>query len=305
MSGERDDQAGAAQAAPSRKQDYLAPLCTWALAGLVLTLMVVDVFDLYQVPWLSKLLSAFNDAASLLLGVGLAGGAAFLSFGRMRDRNVKPWLAIVPGLCAGVLTGVLLCATVDASQPTPDLGLPQTTPTSPTQSATPQPASTSRPPSTSPTPSATPSPTTSPSKRTEASTEPSPVPSVAEDPDRHVNVQHEQVVELDQIPKYNWVDIENWRHDATKPGELQIDAQGVTTALGAKLAIMPDTPLPNEARCSRVTAWQDRVEFSSLHVGSQLCGRSRDGRFASLDVRLLPNPASGDGRFIFYGITWN
>jgi hypothetical protein len=125
----------------------------------------------------------------------------------------------------------------------------------------------------------------------------------AEDPGRYAGVQEKRVVELVPQTGYNWVDIENWRHDASTPGEVQMDAKGVFTALSAKLAVIVDTPLANRDRCANVTTWRDRVDFSELHVGSQLCGRSREGRYASLEVRVLPS--SSDGRFFFYGITWN
>jgi hypothetical protein len=78
----------------------------------------------------------------------------------------------------------------------------------------------------------------------------------------------------------------------------------VHTAVGAQLAVIPDAPLANRERCAQVTSWRDRVEFGELHAGSQLCGRSRAGRYASLEVRTLPSSPSSDGRFIFYGITW-
>jgi hypothetical protein len=125
----------------------------------------------------------------------------------------------------------------------------------------------------------------------------------AEDPDRYQNVQEKRTVDLVPQERHNWVDIEYWRHDAAVSGELQMDATGVHTATGAQLAVIADTPLAGRARCAQVTSWRDRVEFSELHAGSQLCGRSRAGRYASLLVQSLPTPS--DGRFFFYGITWN
>ncbi|MDX3658201.1 hypothetical protein PV646_12915 [Streptomyces sp. ID05-26A] len=125
------------------------------------------------------------------------------------------------------------------------------------------------------------------------------------DADRPMNVQEQRVVELVPLERYNWVDIEYWRHDTASPGEVQMDGTGVHTAVGAQLAIVADTPLAGRARCAQVTSWRDRVEFTELHAGSQLCGRSRAGRYASLEVRTLPASPSSDGKFIFYGITWN
>jgi hypothetical protein len=91
-------------------------------------------------------------------------------------------------------------------------------------------------------------------------------------------------------------DIEYWRHDASTSGEVQIDPHGVFTHLGAKLTIIPDTPLANRARCAQSSGWRDRIEFAELHVGSQLCAMSHLGRYASMEVRLVPSPAN-DGRF--------
>lgn len=117
-------------------------------------------------------------------------------------------------------------------------------------------------------------------------------------------IQEQRLVELYPSAGYNWVDIEYWRHDARTPGELQMDGQGLRTALGAQLAIVADDPAPDRGRCAQVIAWTDRVDFSRLHVGSRLCGRSRAGRFASLQVRVLPGSPDSNGRCIFYGITW-
>lgn len=125
-----------------------------------------------------------------------------------------------------------------------------------------------------------------------------------EDPGRYDNVQEDEVVELVQQQGYNWRDIEYWRHDASTPGEVHVDPNGVFTNLGAKLTVIPDTPLANRARCAQATGWRDRIEFSELHVGSQLCALSRMDHYASMEVRLLPSSPASNGRFIFYGITW-
>lgn len=142
------------------------------------------------------------------------------------------------------------------------------------------------------------------SKPSTTTTTPAPTNAAqGEDSDRYQNVQERRSVELVSQERYNWVDIEYWRHDTAAPGELQMDGTGVHTATGAQLAVIADTPLAGRARCAQVTSWRDRVEFSELHVGSQLCGRSRVGRYASLLVQSLPT--ANDSRFFFYGITWN
>ncbi|TDV35320.1 helix-turn-helix domain-containing protein [Actinophytocola oryzae] len=125
------------------------------------------------------------------------------------------------------------------------------------------------------------------------------------DPRRYENVQEQREVELIQQQGYNWVDIEYWRHDAATPGELQIDPQGVFTNLGAKLTVIADTPQADRDRCEHAAGWRERVEFSELHVGSQLCALSHVGRYGSMVVRLVPGSPGSDGRFTFYGITWN
>lgn len=181
------------------------------------------------------------------------------------------------------------------------------TTTQPTESTTETPASSS---SAGNGPLPTPPTSTVPSSKRQdgTATTTTPTPSGSgqgEDADRYQNVQEKRVVELVPQERYNWVDIEYWRHDTAAPGEVQMDGTGVHTAVGAQLAVIADTPLAGRDRCSKVTAWRDRVEFGELHAGSQLCGRSRAGRYASLEVRTLPSSPSSDGRFIFYGITWN
>ncbi|OLF13429.1 prolipoprotein diacylglyceryl transferase [Actinophytocola xanthii] len=127
---------------------------------------------------------------------------------------------------------------------------------------------------------------------------------VDEDPGRHDGVQEKRVVELTQEQGRNWVDIEYWRQDASTPGELQISSNELFTNLGAKIAVIPDTPLANRSRCAQATGWRDRIAFSELHVGSQLCGLSRMERYASIEVRVVPDAQANGGRLIFYGITW-
>lgn len=50
--------------------------------------------------------------------------------------------------------------------------------------------------------------------------------------------------------------------------------------------------------------WVTRVEFSNLHVGSQLCARSRGGRYATIKITALPTSPASNGRLLFFGRTW-
>ncbi|GLZ39008.1 hypothetical protein [Actinokineospora sp. NBRC 105648] len=151
---------------------------------------------------------------------------------------------------------------------------------------------------------ATPSTSGAPGQTTTTTQPPTRAPEVpAEDPGRLIGKQQERQVELVQQYRYNWVDIDYWRHDAQLPGDLRIDLKGTYTADAAKLAIIADRPLANRDRCVGVSGWRDRVEFSELHVGSQLCARSSEGIYASMEIRALP--ATELDSFVFYGLSWS
>ena len=118
-------------------------------------------------------------------------------------------------------------------------------------------------------------------------------------------VQQERVVELSTQPGMESVDIDWWRQVHDKSGDLQMDQNGIYAVLGAKLSVIEDSPEPTYARCARVQDWANgRVDFVALHEGSQLCAQSRMGRYAMLQVRALPSPSGSNGRFIFFGRTW-
>lgn len=180
---------------------------------------------------------------------------------------------------------------------------PTPTPSSPEQTSTSVRQSGSQDPPTSGTPTSE-EPTRDTRTTTQGPTDTPPDPARLEDPGRLDNKQEDEVVELVQQNQYPWRDIEYWRRDTSRPGEVQIDAQGVFTNLGAKLTIIADTPLANRDRCAGATGWRDRIEFSELHVGSQLCALSRVSHYASMEIRLLPGSPGSNGSFIFYGITW-
>lgn len=180
---------------------------------------------------------------------------------------------------------------------------PTPTPSSPEQTSTSVRQSGSQDPPTSRTPTSE-EPTKDTRTTTQVPTDTPQDPDRLEDPGRLDNKQEDEVVELVQQNQYPWRDIEYWRRDTSRPGEVQIDAQGVFTNLGAKLTIIADTPLANRDRCAGATGWRDRIEFSELHVGSQLCALSRVSHYASMEIRLLPGSPGSNGSFIFYGITW-
>ena len=117
-------------------------------------------------------------------------------------------------------------------------------------------------------------------------------------------VQEETVVELSTQLGKDSVDIDWWRKKGDKSGDLQMDQNGIYTVLGAKLSVIENSPEPTYARCAQVQAWSTRVNFGTLHEGSQLCAQSRMGRYAMLQVRALPSSSASNGRFIFYGRTW-
>jgi hypothetical protein len=226
-----------------------------------------------------------------------------------RPRRRLKVLVVAAGALAAAVTGLVLAPSLGTPAPgqngVPTAAAPTTTP--PGSSSSESPPSTTSPGNgllPPPPPTGTSSSGTRPSDAT--TTAPTSTGStLAELPGRYEGVQEKRVVELVPQERYNWVDIEYWRHDTAAPGEVQMDGTGVHTVVGAGLAVIEDTPLANRDRCAKVTSWRDRVDFGELHAGSQLCGRSRAGRYASLEVRTLPSSPSSNGRFIFFGITWN
>ncbi len=119
------------------------------------------------------------------------------------------------------------------------------------------------------------------------------------------SVQGESVVELSTQVGKESVEIDWWRRVNDKSGDLQMDQNGIYTALGAKLSVIESSPEPTYARCAQVQTWTTRVDFVTLHEGSQLCAQSRMGRYAMLQVRALPSSPASNGRLIFFGRTWN
>jgi hypothetical protein len=132
--------------------------------------------------------------------------------------------------------------------------------------------------------------------------EPSPSPSIQSGPGDPV--QEERNVELSAAKGYEAVDIDWWRQKRDSSGDMQMDTGGVNALLGAGLAVVMDSPESTRDSCSSVRNWVTRVEFSSLHVGSQLCARSRSGRHAMVKINALPSSPASNGRLLFFGRTW-
>ncbi|GAB2997196.1 helix-turn-helix domain-containing protein [Saccharothrix stipae] len=217
--------------------------------------------------------------------VAVVVGIVLVSSQVAGNPRARPTVTVTTGATAMPLPATFGSSAASSTAPTSDEA-PSSQPSRPTV-----PTGAGQPPATTGTPGTT---------RTTTPTTDKPDP--GENPGRFDGVQEQRTVELVRQQGYNWVDIEYWRHDADTPGELQIDASGVFTAYGARLAVIPESTPPDRARCARITEWRDRVEFAELHVGSLLCARSKLGRYASLEVRSLP---SAGGSFIFYGITWH
>jgi hypothetical protein len=130
----------------------------------------------------------------------------------------------------------------------------------------------------------------------------SPPPSASLLPPDFPPVRQQRHVSLSMTPRQESVAIDDWRsvHDGT--GDLRMDQTGIVMQKGAMLAVIEDAPEPTYARCSQVQTWQPRTDFVALHVGSQLCARSKLGRYAMLQVTSLPS--MNDPEFIFYGRVW-
>lgn len=117
-------------------------------------------------------------------------------------------------------------------------------------------------------------------------------------------IEEERVVELSAQPGQESVEIDWWRSVDDGSGDLQMDPQGIYTALGAKLSVIDDEPEPTATLCAQIPTWTVRVDFATLHEGSRLCAQSLEGRYATLQIRALPGSPASNGRFIFYGKTW-
>lgn len=120
----------------------------------------------------------------------------------------------------------------------------------------------------------------------------------AEHPMKEQRVVHLPVSGADSLD----LDYLGQRHDGS--GDLHIDATGIRTLRGAKLAIIEDEPEADWARCARVTDWRTEVKFAELHEGSQLCALSDDRWHVMLKVSGLPSSPGSNGRFSFFARSW-
>lgn len=100
------------------------------------------------------------------------------------------------------------------------------------------------------------------------------------------------------------VEMDWWRSVNDRSGDLQMDQNRIFTLLGARLSVIDDSPTPTRARCAQVQNWTTEVSFPTLHVGSQLCAKSREYRYATIKIDYLPTSEGSRGRLGFYGITW-
>ena len=117
-------------------------------------------------------------------------------------------------------------------------------------------------------------------------------------------VQEERTVELSTQAGQESVEIDWWRQVGDKSGDLQMNENMINTVLGAKLSVIEASPEPTYDRCAQVQTWTTQVDLTTLYAGSQLCAQSQGGRYAMLRVTALPWSPGSDGRFVFYGRTW-
>lgn len=117
-----------------------------------------------------------------------------------------------------------------------------------------------------------------------------------------VNEQRE--VTLNTTPGDDSVWMDYWRQQRDRDGDLNMDGAGIATALGAQLAVMAGGE-PDWFACRNAKGMTGRANFSALRVGTHLCARSREGRYARLRVIALPSSPAANGRFVFHGLVWH
>jgi len=117
-------------------------------------------------------------------------------------------------------------------------------------------------------------------------------------------VEEERLVELSAQAGQESVEIDTWRQVGDISGDLLVGQDGIYTALGAELSVIQASSEATYERCSQIQDWTTRVDFMNLNEGSQICAKSRGGRYATLQVRALPESPGSNGRFVFYGTTW-
>lgn len=117
-------------------------------------------------------------------------------------------------------------------------------------------------------------------------------------------VSEQREVTLNTTPGDDSVWMDYWRQQHQRDGDLNMDGTGIATALGAQLAVMTGGE-PDWSACRNAKGMTGRANFSALRVGTHLCARSREGRYARLRVIALPSSPSANGRFVFHGLVWH
>ncbi len=117
-------------------------------------------------------------------------------------------------------------------------------------------------------------------------------------------MEEERLVELSAQAGQESVEIDTWRQVGDISGDLLVGQDGIYTALGAELSVIQASSEATYERCSQIQDWTTRVDFMNLNEGSQICAKSLGGRYATLQVRALPESPGSNGRFVFYGTTW-
>lgn len=232
-----------------------------------------------------------------------------------RRQRVLPTVAA--GLVLAAVVTTVAASGALTSQPPDDHHTALSTTTAPSPGSTgstpPDPAGGPQPPAESPGPTTTPSPRSPGTSTNHGTTTPGPDPTTSKTPPPTSSaersgggypVQEERSVQLSTEAGQESVEIDWWRQNHVRGGDLQVDATGVFTTLGAQLAVVEDLPEPTRDRCKQVTNWTTRVDFTQLTDDSQLCARSVGGRYAMLQVQALPDSPGSNGRFVFYGRTW-
>lgn len=273
---------------------------------------------------------ATPDGRRVLTVVVLFGVGAFLlvwlAWGRRHGRHGRPRSLLLAAGCVLALAGGLVLALPRAESsgqpPAASQGAGSGQTSVPATDAPPSSTSAGQPGSSTPGPSSSPSGlpgqppptvTSTTGSATSSPARPGPSPSTT---DRLLDgpgpatgqappVSHQHEVTLNTTPGDDSVWMDYWRQQHERDGDLNMDRNGIFTALGAQLTVMSGSAEPDWFACRNATGMTTRAEFSALRVDGHLCARSREGRYARLRVIALPSSPNSNGRFIFYGLVWH